>query len=100
MCTEPESLIPIVSTGASQVVLVGDHMQLQPIVTEHTAKQRGLARSLFERYADKAVSLTTQYRMVCSSLRFVPCVHLGLRYSHNLTTRQRLEKLLFGELNK
>jgi len=64
MCTEPESLIPIVSTKASQVVLVGDHMQLQPIVTEYTAKQRGLVRSLFERYSEKAVMLTVQYRMV------------------------------------
>lgn len=64
MCTEPESMIPIVSTRASQVVLVGDHMQLQPIVTEKTASRRGLGRSLFERYSEKAIMLTVQYRMV------------------------------------
>jgi len=65
MCTEAECLIPIVSSLAKQVVLIGDQQQLQPIILERTSKKCGLNRSLFERYSDKAVMLTTQYRMVC-----------------------------------
>ena len=64
MCMEPESLIPIVRCSAKQVVLVGDHKQLQPVVLEKGAARRGLGRSLFERYATDAVMLTMQYRMV------------------------------------
>ena len=64
MCKELESLIPIVTSKAKQVVLVGDHKQLQPIILEKTARQRGLHRSLFERYQQHAIMLTIQYRMV------------------------------------
>ena len=64
MCTEPESLIPLVKHNPEQVVLIGDHKQLAPIVLEHTAKKLGLSVSLFERYAKKAIMLDTQYRMV------------------------------------
>ena len=38
MCLEPETLIPIVSSKAKQVVLIGDHKQLQPIVTNRVGK--------------------------------------------------------------
>ena len=69
MCMEPEALIPLVTFGsAKRVVLIGDHKQLQPIVINRDAKSLGLEISLFERYADKAYMLDTQYRMVCCSL--------------------------------
>jgi len=65
MCMEPEALVPLVSFGsAEKVVLIGDHKQLQPIVMNRDAKHLGLERSLFERYAHKAIMLDTQYRMV------------------------------------
>jgi len=65
MCKEPEALIPLVAfNSAEHVVLIGDHKQLQPIVINKDAKELGLERSLFERYADKAVMLNLQYRMV------------------------------------
>jgi len=65
MCKEPEALIPMVTFGsAQQVVLIGDHKQLQPIVINKDAKVLGLEKSLFERYADKAIMLDLQYRMV------------------------------------
>jgi len=64
MCKEPESLVAIVSSRAKQVVLVGDHKQLQPIILDKRAKNLGLGRSLFQRYADSAIMLTEQYRMV------------------------------------
>lgn len=51
-----------------QVVLIGDHKQLRPIVKNMHVKKLGMARSLFERYyisqEQKAVMLDTQYRMV------------------------------------
>lgn len=46
--TEPECLIPIVA-GAKQVVLVGDHCQLGPVVMCKKAANAGLTQSLFER---------------------------------------------------
>ena len=64
MCLEPETLVPIHWSRADQVVLIGDHMQLQPIVKNKVAKSLGLNKSLFERYADLAFMLKQQYRMV------------------------------------
>ena len=66
MCMEPETLIPLQAfKSARQVVLIGDHKQLQPIVMNSVAKGLGLDVSLFERYKDRAIMLTEQYRMVC-----------------------------------
>jgi regulator of nonsense transcripts 1 len=45
---EPECLIPIV-TGTKQIILVGDHCQLGPVVKSRNAEIAGLGRSLFER---------------------------------------------------
>ena len=46
--TEPECLIPVV-LGAKQLILVGDHCQLGPVVMCKRAAKAGLAQSLFER---------------------------------------------------
>ena len=65
MCMEPETLIPIVySPQALQVVLIGDHMQLQPIVKNKLARSLGLRTSMFERFSENAFMLKEQYRMV------------------------------------
>jgi len=65
--TEPTCLVPIAaSLGATQLVMLGDHMQLPPTVLSHSAQQGGLGRSLFERLADAGLEpslLTRQYRM-------------------------------------
>ena len=45
---EPETMIPIV-TGAKQLVMVGDHQQLPPVVCCKGAAKAGLGQSLFER---------------------------------------------------
>ncbi|XP_069126954.1 3'-5' exoribonuclease HELZ2-like [Argopecten irradians] len=72
MCTEPETMVPIIATEATQVVLIGDHKQLQPIIMSRAAKELGLDVSLFERYAKLKRHLTMlnqQYRMnpwICS----------------------------------
>ncbi|KRX99386.1 Regulator of nonsense transcripts 1, partial [Trichinella pseudospiralis] len=63
--TEPECLIPIV-TGARQVILVGDHCQLGPVVMCKEASRAGLNQSLFERLlilGNRPIRLQVQYRM-------------------------------------
>ena len=61
---EPECLIPLIAFKSTcQVVVIGDHKQLQPIVMEPNAKNRGLNKSLFERYKERAIMLTHQFRM-------------------------------------
>lgn len=47
--TEPECLVPLM-IGCSQVVLVGDHYQLGPVITCRRAADAGLNQSLFERF--------------------------------------------------
>lgn len=62
---EPECLIPIV-LGVKQLVLVGDHCQLGPVVTCRKAARSGLAQSLFERLVTlnlRPIRLQVQYRM-------------------------------------
>ncbi|OIT20921.1 regulator of nonsense transcripts 1-like protein [Nicotiana attenuata] len=62
---EPECLIPLV-LGAKQVVLVGDHCQLGPVIMCKKAARAGLAQSLFERLVllrVKPIRLQVQYRM-------------------------------------
>ncbi|XP_046355461.2 helicase with zinc finger domain 2-like [Haliotis rufescens] len=63
MSTEPQTMVPIIATEAKQVVLMGDHKQLRPIVQCREAADLGLTQSLFERYASDASFLDTQYRM-------------------------------------
>lgn len=63
--TEPECLIPI-ARGARQVILVGDHQQLGPVIGEPCVRGLGLGQSLFERLillGNTPVRLEVQYRM-------------------------------------
>ena len=73
MTTEPEAIVAL--SEAEQAVLIGDHMQLQPVVQCKEAAANGLAVSLFERYArlfqkeypggcPNFQQLLKQYRMV------------------------------------
>lgn len=83
MCTEPETLVPLVpvdensaSAAIENVVLIGDHKQLRPILKDKIAAELGLERSMLERHweydptkdnpMDRAnhVMLKRQYRMV------------------------------------
>jgi regulator of nonsense transcripts 1 len=68
--TEPEVLIPLV-LGAKQVVFIGDHCQLGPVIMCKQAAKAGLSQSLFERLvllslndtSLKPIRLQVQYRM-------------------------------------
>lgn len=68
---EPECMIPLV-LGCKQVVLVGDHQQLGPVIMNKKAAKAGLNQSLFERLVILGCSpirLNVQYRMhPCLSL--------------------------------
>lgn len=63
--TEPETLIPMV-LGARQVIMVGDHKQLGPVITDSSCSKANFGRSMFERLIQsgiKPICLTVQYRM-------------------------------------
>jgi regulator of nonsense transcripts 1 len=62
---EAEALIPL-SMGAKQIVLVGDHCQLGPVVMCKAAAKAGLTQSMFERLVligIRPIRLQVQYRM-------------------------------------
>mmetsp|Transcript_5429 Transcript_5429/g.7904 ORF Transcript_5429/g.7904 Transcript_5429/m.7904 type:complete len:1069 (+) Transcript_5429:55-3261(+) len=62
---EAEALIPL-TLGAKQIVLVGDHCQLGPVVMCKAAAKAGLTQSLFERLVlvgVRPIRLQVQYRM-------------------------------------
>lgn len=62
---EAEALIPI-SMGAKQIIMVGDHCQLGPVVMCKAAAKAGLTQSLFERLVlngIRPIRLQVQYRM-------------------------------------
>lgn len=62
---EPECMIPLV-LGCKQVILVGDHKQLGPVIMNKKAAKAGLSQSLFERLVNLKIEpkmLQVQYRM-------------------------------------
>lgn len=62
---EPEALIPLVM-GAKQVIMVGDHCQLGPVIMCKKASKAGMNVSMFERLINlgiRPVRLNVQYRM-------------------------------------
>ena len=78
MCPEPQCLVPIIANKAEQVVLIGDHKQLRPIIMCKEAAELGLKKSLFEKYWEsnsaknvQKIMLDTQYRMVSLPVFFV-----------------------------
>ena len=64
MCIEAETLCAMLGSHAKQVVLIGDHKQLQPVIKCNEARDLGLGISMFERYSKSVKMLKTQYRMV------------------------------------
>ena len=60
--TEPETFAAI-AQAKEKVVLLGDHKQLQPVVSDGKVKEI-LSKSLFERLSKFSCALKVQYRMV------------------------------------
>ena len=91
MCMEPESLVPITCSKARQVVLIGDHKQLQPIIQDNLAMKLGLSVSLFERLSERAKMLKLQYRMVREYRRYCTRTFLREKKYILLNSRRRYE---------
>ena len=89
--TEPECLIPIVR-GAQQVVLVGDHCQLGPVIMSRQAGVAGLSQSLFERLIRlgvKPIRLNIQYRMHPCLSEWPSNIFYEGSLQNGVTTKQR-----------
>ncbi|KAM5134766.1 3'-5' exoribonuclease HELZ2 [Mantella aurantiaca] len=107
MCTEPESLVPLVSHKSVQsIVLIGDHRQLRPVIKNDICKIFNMDHSLFERYEERALFLDTQYRMhedICAfpskefyDERLLTSPQIRLRNS--LLFKQSPRRIVFGEV--
>ncbi|XP_022809791.1 uncharacterized protein LOC111346790 [Stylophora pistillata] len=88
MCMEIESLLPIAFLAPQQVVLIGDHKQLQPVIRDKKAQNLGLNVSMFERLSGKAKMLRIQYRMHEEICKF-PSEHF---YNNQLETDASVKK--------
>lgn len=88
MCMEIESLLPIAFLAPQQVVLIGDHKQLQPVIHDKKAQNLGLNVSMFERLSGKAKMLRIQYRMHEEICKF-PSEHF---YNNQLETDASVKK--------
>jgi superfamily I DNA and/or RNA helicase len=75
MVNEAESMASI--SIAEHVVIIGDHKQLQPVVTSETAKHNSMNISLFERYAS---FLHTQYHEELHKSHYPLFIRLGNQY--------------------
>ena len=91
---EPECLIPIV-LGAKQVILVGDHQQLGPVVMNKKAAKAGLSQSLFERLVllgIRPIRLQVQYRMHPCLSEFPSNFFYEGSLQNGITTAERIRK--------
>lgn len=91
---EPECMIPLV-LGCKQVVLVGDHQQLGPVIMNKKAAKAGLNQSLFERLVILGCSpirLAVQYRMHPCLSEFPSNMFYDGSLQNGVTTAQRLKR--------
>lgn len=93
---EPECLIPLV-LGIKQVVLVGDHQQLGPVIMNKKAARAGLNQSLFERLVllgIRPIRLQVQYRMHPCLSEFPSNMFYEGSLQNGVTQQERLRKSL------
>ena len=91
--TEPECLIPLVM-GAKQVILVGDHCQLRPVVMCKKAAKAGFTQSLFERLillGENPIRLQVQYRMHPCLSEFPSNIFYEGTLQNGVTVEERLK---------
>lgn len=87
-------MIPLV-LGCKQVVLVGDHKQLGPVIMNKKAAKAGLNRSLFERLINLKINpipLKTQYRMHPCLSEFPSNMFYDGTLQNGITHEQRVRK--------
>lgn len=91
---EPECMIPLV-LGCKQVVLVGDHKQLGPVIMNKKAAKAGLNQSLFERLVKLnhvPIRLNVQYRMHPCLSEFPSNMFYEGSLQNGVTIQERLRK--------
>lgn len=91
---EPECMIPLV-LGCKQVVLVGDHQQLGPVIMNKKAAKAGLNQSLFERLVILGcapIRLNVQYRMHPCLSEFPSNMFYEGSLQNGVTMQQRIRK--------
>ncbi|KAI9834353.1 MAG: hypothetical protein M1826_004279 [Phylliscum demangeonii] len=89
---EPECMIPLV-LGCKQVVLVGDHQQLGPVIMNKKAAKAGLNQSLFERLVSLGgapIRLNVQYRMHPCLSKFPSNMFYEGSLQNGVTMQQRV----------
>jgi len=92
--TEPECMVPVV-LGAKQLILVGDHCQLGPVVMCKKAANAGLAQSLFERLVVlniRPIRLQVQYRMHPALSAFPSNIFYEGSLQNGVTAGERMRK--------
>ena len=91
---EPECMIPLV-LGCKQVVLVGDHKQLGPVIMNKKAAKAGLNQSLFERLVNLGMApirLKIQYRMHPCLSEYPSNMFYEGALQNGVTQQQRVRK--------
>ena len=91
---EPECMIPLV-LGCKQVVFVGDHLQLGPVIMNKKAARAGLTQSLFERLiilGNRPIRLEVQYRMHPCLADFPSNMFYEGTLQNGVTAPERLRK--------
>ncbi|KAK7481622.1 hypothetical protein BaRGS_00027138 [Batillaria attramentaria] len=92
--TEPECMIPVI-LGCRQLILVGDHCQLGPVVMCKKAARAGLSQSLFERLVVlgiRPIRLQVQYRMHPALSAFPSNIFYEGSLQNGVTAAERLRK--------
>ncbi|KAF3928370.1 hypothetical protein ABW21_db0205604 [Orbilia brochopaga] len=91
---EPECMIPLV-LGCKQLVLVGDHQQLGPVIMNKQAARAGLHQSLFERLVILGcapIRLNVQYRMHPCLSEFPSNMFYEGSLQNGVTVQERLRR--------
>ncbi|KAJ9115987.1 hypothetical protein QFC22_005130 [Naganishia vaughanmartiniae] len=89
-----ECMIPLVM-GCKQVVFVGDHQQLGPVIMNKKAAKAGLSQSLFERLiilGNRPIRLQVQYRMHPCLSEFPSNMFYEGTLQNGVTAPERLRK--------
>ncbi|XP_071965805.1 regulator of nonsense transcripts 1-like [Antedon mediterranea] len=92
--TEPECIIPAV-LGCRQLILVGDHCQLGPVVMCKKAANAGLSQSLFERLVVlgiRPIRLQVQYRMHPELSKFPSNIFYEGSLQNGVTASERVTR--------
>jgi len=87
-------MIPLI-LGCKQVVLVGDHQQLGPVIMNKKAARAGLTQSLFERLVvlgNRPIRLQVQYRMHPCLSEFPSNMFYEGTLQNGVTAPERLRK--------